>query len=253
LGTKVVDLQNQAYVANSKDLNGASPNSDTRLTNLSAAEHKKLEYDMKKLDEEIQQQQDHVLKVAKKWYLSHFRIDRHQKIVQEREINIDYMLVVQQLLPTVCDARSADDIQSIKISFDSQIKSITNDIKKMAHALGKTNIPIFTTLIGHRNNYAKHIGNKWISPAKFWYVGGLVSRTIVTAIFAKRWINSEHGRAVRTRSWTIQSSVRSSDTLHRTIRSHTMPITTHKSHRHCLARPDSLGIVPDRPICSQTV
>jgi hypothetical protein len=53
-GTKVADLQNQAYMANSKDLNSVSPNSDTRLTNLSAAEHKKLEDDMKKLDEEIQ-------------------------------------------------------------------------------------------------------------------------------------------------------------------------------------------------------
>jgi hypothetical protein len=40
-------------MADSKDLNGVSPNSDTRLTNLSAAEHKKLENDMKTLDEEI--------------------------------------------------------------------------------------------------------------------------------------------------------------------------------------------------------
>jgi hypothetical protein len=58
LGNKVTDLQNQAYMADSKDLKGASPNSDTRLTNLSAAEHKKLEDDMKKMDEEIQRQQD---------------------------------------------------------------------------------------------------------------------------------------------------------------------------------------------------
>jgi hypothetical protein len=32
-----------------------------------------------------------VLKVAEKWYLSHFRVDRHQKIVREREINVDYI------------------------------------------------------------------------------------------------------------------------------------------------------------------
>jgi hypothetical protein len=38
----------------SKDLNGVSPNDDTRLTNSSVAEHRKLEDDMKKLDEEIQ-------------------------------------------------------------------------------------------------------------------------------------------------------------------------------------------------------
>jgi hypothetical protein len=52
-GMKVADLQNQAYMTDSKDLNDVSPSSDTRLTNLSAAEHKKLEDDMKKLDEEI--------------------------------------------------------------------------------------------------------------------------------------------------------------------------------------------------------
>ena len=52
LGNKVVDLQNLAYMADSKDLNGASPNNDTRLTNLLVAEHKKLEDDMKKMDEE---------------------------------------------------------------------------------------------------------------------------------------------------------------------------------------------------------
>jgi hypothetical protein len=41
MGNKVADLQNQAYMTDSKDLNTASPSSDTRLTNLSAVEHKK--------------------------------------------------------------------------------------------------------------------------------------------------------------------------------------------------------------------
>jgi hypothetical protein len=41
-------------MADSKDLNSASPNSDTRLTNLLAAEHKRLEDDMKKIDKEVQ-------------------------------------------------------------------------------------------------------------------------------------------------------------------------------------------------------
>jgi hypothetical protein len=54
LGTKVADPQNQVYMDYSKDLNSASPNSDTRLTNLSAAEHKRLEDDMKKIDKEVQ-------------------------------------------------------------------------------------------------------------------------------------------------------------------------------------------------------
>ena len=53
LGTKVADLHNQAYMADSKDLNGVSPNSDAMLTNLLATEYKKLKDDMKKMDEEI--------------------------------------------------------------------------------------------------------------------------------------------------------------------------------------------------------
>jgi hypothetical protein len=71
-------------MADSKDLNRASPNNDTRLTNLSVAEHKRLEDDMNKIDKEVQQQQGQVLKVAEKWFLSHFRVDCHQKAVWER-------------------------------------------------------------------------------------------------------------------------------------------------------------------------
>jgi hypothetical protein len=142
-GEEVADLQNQAYMADSKDLNGASPSINTRLTNLSAAEHKRLEDDMKKIDEEVQRQKDQVLKVADKWFLSHFRVDCHQKTVQEREINAKYMSAVLQQLPTIGDARSADDIPSIKISFDNRIKSITEDIERVAHALGKTHMPNF--------------------------------------------------------------------------------------------------------------
>ena len=40
-------------MADSKDLNGVSPNSDAMLTNLLATEYKKLKDDMKKMDEEI--------------------------------------------------------------------------------------------------------------------------------------------------------------------------------------------------------
>jgi hypothetical protein len=130
-------------MADSKDLNSASPNSDTRLTNLSAAEHKRLEDDMKKIDMEVQRQQDQVLKVAKKWFLSHFRVDCHQRTVREREINGDYMSAVLQQLPTIGDARSVVDIPSIKISFDNWIKSITEDIERMTHALGKAHMPNF--------------------------------------------------------------------------------------------------------------
>jgi hypothetical protein len=47
-----------------------------------------------KMDKEIQRQRDQVLKVAKKLFISYFRIDYHQKVVREKEINIDYMPVV---------------------------------------------------------------------------------------------------------------------------------------------------------------
>jgi hypothetical protein len=84
-----------------------------------------------------------VLKVVEKWFLSHFRVDCHQKTVRGREINADYMSAMLQQLPKIGDARSAKDIPSIKISFDNRIKSITDDIDKMAHALGKTHMPSF--------------------------------------------------------------------------------------------------------------
>jgi hypothetical protein len=45
------------------------------------------------------------------------------------------MLAVLQQLPTIGDARSVDDISSIKISFDNRTKSITKDLEKMVDAL----------------------------------------------------------------------------------------------------------------------
>jgi hypothetical protein len=51
--------------------------------------------------------------VAEKWFLSHFRVDCH---------HAEYMSAVLQQLPTIGDARSADDIPSIKISFDNRKK-----------------------------------------------------------------------------------------------------------------------------------
>ena len=41
--------------------------------------------------------------MAKKWYLSHFKVDHHQKVVKEREIDADYMSSVLQQLPTIAD------------------------------------------------------------------------------------------------------------------------------------------------------
>jgi hypothetical protein len=141
-------------MTDSKDLNSASPNSDTRLTNLSAVEHKRLEDDMKKIDKEVQRQQDQVLKVAEKWFLSHFRVDCHQRVVREREIKADYMSAVMQQLHKI------GNISSIKISFDNWIKSITKDIEKMVPALGKTHMPNFLSYklnTSATNGFPSHI------------------------------------------------------------------------------------------------
>jgi hypothetical protein len=71
------------------DHNNVSPDINTRLTNLSAADDEKLEDYMKRLDEEFQRQKAQICKVTEKWYLSHFRIDCHQKVVKERAIKCD--------------------------------------------------------------------------------------------------------------------------------------------------------------------
>jgi hypothetical protein len=62
-----------------KGLNVVSPYSDTRLTNLPIAKHEELEDYREKVDEEFQQQKAQWREVAEKWYLSHFRINRHRR------------------------------------------------------------------------------------------------------------------------------------------------------------------------------
>jgi hypothetical protein len=73
-------------MANPKDHNNVVLDINTRLTNLPADEDEKLEDHMKRLDEEFQRQQAQISKVAKKWYLSHFKVDHHQKVVKKREV-----------------------------------------------------------------------------------------------------------------------------------------------------------------------
>jgi hypothetical protein len=68
-----------------KDRNNVSSDSDTRLTNLSVAKCKEFEYNMKKQCKELE-----------RWYLLHFRIDLHQKVVQVMEVNFASLTTLLQ-------------------------------------------------------------------------------------------------------------------------------------------------------------
>lgn len=108
---------------------------------MSATEDEKLEDYMEGLDEEFQRHESQICKVIEKWYFSHFRIDRHQRVVKKRVVKCDSLLALMQQLPTISNAAPLADIQSIIISFDNRIKSVTEDIENMAYVLGKTHTP----------------------------------------------------------------------------------------------------------------
>jgi transposase len=132
-------------MANPKDHNNVVLDINTMLTNLSVDEDEKLEDHMKRLDEEFQRQQAQIRKVAEKWYLSHFKVDHHQKVVKEREVKYDSLLALLHQLPIVSNTTPLADIQSVKISFDNRIKIIMEDIENMTHVLENTHIPDFVT------------------------------------------------------------------------------------------------------------
>jgi predicted RNase H-like nuclease (RuvC/YqgF family) len=71
-------------MANTKDHNNVAPDINTRLTNSPDTEGEKLEDHIKRLDEKFQRQQAQISKMEKKWYLLHFKVDHHQKVVKER-------------------------------------------------------------------------------------------------------------------------------------------------------------------------
>jgi hypothetical protein len=98
---------------------------------------------MKRLDEEFQRQQAHISKVAEKWYLSHFKVDHHQKVVKKREVKYDSLSALLHQLPIVSNTTPLADIQSVKISFDNWIKIIMGDIENMTHILENTHTPDF--------------------------------------------------------------------------------------------------------------
>jgi hypothetical protein len=130
-------------VANPKDHNNVILDINTRLTNSPADEDEKLEDHMKKLDEEFQRQQAQISKVAKKWYLSHFKVDHHQKVVKKREVKYDSLSALLYQLPIVSNTTPLADIQSVKISFDNRIKIIMEDLENMTHVLENTHTPHF--------------------------------------------------------------------------------------------------------------
>jgi hypothetical protein len=108
------------------------------------------------------------------------------------------MSAVLQQLPTLGDARSTNEIPSSKISFGDQIKSIMEDIEKITHASGNTHMPIFYHINWAPKQLHQTHPQQMDFPAIFWYVDGLISKTTVTAIFVKRWVDSEHGQTVHT-------------------------------------------------------
>jgi hypothetical protein len=130
-------------MVNLKDHNNVVIDINTRLTNSSADEDEKLEDHMKRLDEEFQRQQAQISKVAENWYLSHFKVDHHQKVVKKREVKYDSLSALLHQLPIVSNTTPLDDIQSVKITFDNRIKIIIEDIENMTHVLENTHTPVF--------------------------------------------------------------------------------------------------------------
>lgn len=64
-------------MAGSKNVNDVSLDRDTRVINLLAAEREKLKDYMKKWNEEFHRQHAQKYELIEKWYILHFRIDRH--------------------------------------------------------------------------------------------------------------------------------------------------------------------------------
>jgi transposase len=112
-------------MAHTKDHNNAVLDINTRLTNSPTDEDEKLEDHMKRLDEEFQRQQAQISKVAKKWFLSHFKVDHHQKVVKKREVKYDSLSAFLHQLPMVSNTTPLADIEN------------------MTHALENTHTPDF--------------------------------------------------------------------------------------------------------------
>jgi hypothetical protein len=128
------------------------------------------------------------------------------------------MSVVLQQLPIVC-TRLDDDIQSIKSSFDNQIKSITKDIENMSHASRKT----------HMTNFLSHeLGTKIITPSTSATNG---SPKPYTSILIDSYLGQSSPPSLLNGGSTLSTTRPSahdlgpSDTLCWIVRNHTEPIT----------------------------
>jgi hypothetical protein len=64
-------------------------------------------------------------------------VDRHQKVVKEREVKYDSLSALLHQLPIVSNTTPLTNIQSINVSFDNRIKIIMEDIENMTHVLEK--------------------------------------------------------------------------------------------------------------------
>jgi hypothetical protein len=83
---------------------------------LLANEQQRFEDLMKQWDDEVLRQHTRVCEEAKENFLSHFTVDRHQKIIKQGEIKID------SLVPSLPNSNisNSNDNQSIKHYIDQQ-------------------------------------------------------------------------------------------------------------------------------------
>jgi hypothetical protein len=126
--------------------------------------------------------------VAEKWYLSHFKVDHHQKVVKKRDVKYDSLSALLHQHPIVSNTTLLADIQSVKISFDNQIKIIMEDIENMTHVLENTHTPDFLShKLDTKITASKNIDDKWgfSVPTILWYVDELISgENVVTILIA---------------------------------------------------------------------
>jgi hypothetical protein len=142
-------------------------------------------------------------------YLSHFTVDRHQKIVRQEEIDMESLLP-----PLQGPAVSTPDL-SLTTSMDQrgdQLKQYVDESIKM-HL---------------RATHVKHIGYKRVTfdPAIIWYADARFCVTI-TAATTRHATGTGRDRTVRASSQTVRLYRGPSDVFRRTVRPDAGPHTKH--------------------------